>query len=300
MPKMQQRRGTALQWTTANTVLLAGEIGFETDTGYFKIGDGTTAWNTLLYANPKFNYLSFGVSAPTGFTTSSSSSVSTTGTLTALSLSSGFDLASGYSLLDSNSDQTIAGNKSFTGGVVAQSLKSSFASATARDAAVEPTEGMLCYLEDLNQVTCYLGSAWFPVAGQMPSIEYSRSTNQSVANNNSTTVSILWNTLISSRDTWSYNPGTGVFTTPYTGRYSVSVWTSYAANTTGRRLLSVDKNGASIGTMNHAAPPNGVGNIVLTHTYTASVADGISIGTLQNSGGSLNLTGNVLITYLGP
>jgi hypothetical protein len=134
----------------------------------------------------------------------------------------------------------------------------------------------------------------------MPFIQYSRSTNQSVANNNSTTVPVLWNTLVSSKDTWGYDPGTGMFTTPYTGRYSVSVWTSYAANTAGRRLLSVDKNGASIGTMNHAAPPNGVGNIVLTHTYTASIADGISIGTLQNSGGSLNLTGTVLITYLGP
>jgi hypothetical protein len=91
-----------------------------------------------------------------------------------------------------------------------------------------------------------------------------------------------------------------VFTTPYTGRYSVSVWVIYAANTAGRRLLSVDKNGASIGTTNHAAPPNGAGNIVLTQTFTASAADNISIGTLQNSGGSLNLTGNVLITYLGP
>ena len=49
MPKMQQRRGTALQWTTAGTVLLAGEIGFETDTGKFKIGDGTTAWASLTY-----------------------------------------------------------------------------------------------------------------------------------------------------------------------------------------------------------------------------------------------------------
>ncbi len=51
MPKMQQRRGTAAQWTTAATVLLAGEIGFETDTGKFKIGDGTTAWASLAYQN---------------------------------------------------------------------------------------------------------------------------------------------------------------------------------------------------------------------------------------------------------
>jgi hypothetical protein len=33
----------------ANTVLTAGELGYETDTGQFKIGDGTTAWLSLPY-----------------------------------------------------------------------------------------------------------------------------------------------------------------------------------------------------------------------------------------------------------
>ncbi len=47
--RMQQRRGTAAQWTSANPVLAAGEIGFETDTNKFKIGDGTTNWASLKY-----------------------------------------------------------------------------------------------------------------------------------------------------------------------------------------------------------------------------------------------------------
>jgi hypothetical protein len=47
--RMLQRRGTATQWTSANTVMAAGEIGVETDTGQFKIGDGTTGWNSLPY-----------------------------------------------------------------------------------------------------------------------------------------------------------------------------------------------------------------------------------------------------------
>jgi hypothetical protein len=47
--RMQQRRGTATQWTNANPVLAAGEIGFETDTGQFKMGDGVTAWSGLAY-----------------------------------------------------------------------------------------------------------------------------------------------------------------------------------------------------------------------------------------------------------
>ena len=45
----KQRRDTASNWTSNNTVLLAGEIGWETDTRKIKIGDGTTAWQSLDY-----------------------------------------------------------------------------------------------------------------------------------------------------------------------------------------------------------------------------------------------------------
>jgi hypothetical protein len=51
--RMQQRRGTAQQWTDANPVLGAGEIGFETDTNKFKVGDGLNNWNTLTYFTSK-------------------------------------------------------------------------------------------------------------------------------------------------------------------------------------------------------------------------------------------------------
>jgi hypothetical protein len=47
--RMQQRRGTAAQWTAANPTLAAGEIGFETDTNQFKIGNGSSAWSALSY-----------------------------------------------------------------------------------------------------------------------------------------------------------------------------------------------------------------------------------------------------------
>jgi hypothetical protein len=47
--RMQQRRGTAAQWTAANPVLAAGEIGFETDTNKFKIGNGSSTWGNLQY-----------------------------------------------------------------------------------------------------------------------------------------------------------------------------------------------------------------------------------------------------------
>jgi hypothetical protein len=46
---IQIRRGTAAQWTSANPTLTSGEQGFETDTGKVKIGNGSTAWNSLSY-----------------------------------------------------------------------------------------------------------------------------------------------------------------------------------------------------------------------------------------------------------
>jgi hypothetical protein len=63
--RMQQRRGTAAQWISTNSgngpILNAGEIGYETDTNKFKIGDGTNHWINLDYfidanstANPSF------------------------------------------------------------------------------------------------------------------------------------------------------------------------------------------------------------------------------------------------------
>ena len=47
--QMAQRKDTAANWTAANPVLLSGEIGYETDTKKFKIGNGSTAWNSLAY-----------------------------------------------------------------------------------------------------------------------------------------------------------------------------------------------------------------------------------------------------------
>lgn len=42
------RRRTAADWTSGNEILLAGEIGYETDTDKFKIGDGVTPWNSIV------------------------------------------------------------------------------------------------------------------------------------------------------------------------------------------------------------------------------------------------------------
>ncbi len=43
--------GTAAQWAATSLILLKGEIGFETDTGLFKFGDGVSTYAALKYAN---------------------------------------------------------------------------------------------------------------------------------------------------------------------------------------------------------------------------------------------------------
>lgn len=48
--RQKQKYDTSSNWTANNIVLLAGEIGIESDTNKFKVGNGTSAWNELDYA----------------------------------------------------------------------------------------------------------------------------------------------------------------------------------------------------------------------------------------------------------
>lgn len=87
--QLQFRRGTATEWSNANPILAAGEMGIETGTSFFKIGNGTTAWNLLSYG---------GLQGPTGPVGSISNivsgSVGTPGLAFASDVSSGLYLPS--------------------------------------------------------------------------------------------------------------------------------------------------------------------------------------------------------------
>lgn len=50
---MQHRADTAANWTSTNPYLALGEIGFETDTGKLKIGNGKDRWSVRPYHNPR-------------------------------------------------------------------------------------------------------------------------------------------------------------------------------------------------------------------------------------------------------
>jgi len=76
--QIQIRRGTASQWTSANPTLAAGEQGYETDTGKMKIGNGSTAWNSLSYAITGATGTVTSITAGTGL---SGGTITSTGTI---------------------------------------------------------------------------------------------------------------------------------------------------------------------------------------------------------------------------
>jgi len=66
--RIQFRRDTSSNWSSNDPILLQGEFGYETNTGYAKIGDGSTPWTSLEY---------FGGTGPIGPTGPSGVPVST-------------------------------------------------------------------------------------------------------------------------------------------------------------------------------------------------------------------------------
>lgn len=52
--QVQLRRGSTSDWSTANPTLAAGEVGVDTSLTKFKVGNGSTAWNSLGYATLTF------------------------------------------------------------------------------------------------------------------------------------------------------------------------------------------------------------------------------------------------------
>lgn len=45
------RRDTSSNWSSINPVLALGELGYDTTTEQIKVGNGSSAWNSLSYAS---------------------------------------------------------------------------------------------------------------------------------------------------------------------------------------------------------------------------------------------------------
>ncbi len=90
--RVQFRRDTATAWSTTNPILAQGEVGYEYDTGRFKVGNGIQGWNSLAYSS--------GVTGPTGAANtltigSISSSTSAGASITGTAPASGIGAPSG-------------------------------------------------------------------------------------------------------------------------------------------------------------------------------------------------------------
>jgi len=66
-----ERRATASQWRALNPILSYGDVGTESDTGKYKIGDGRSKWNSMPYKS--------GASAPSSGSGGSGGSGGSTG-----------------------------------------------------------------------------------------------------------------------------------------------------------------------------------------------------------------------------
>ena len=94
--KFQLRGDTAANWASVNPVLLNNELGLETDTKKLKVGNGSTAWNSLAYFP----------SIVTGGTVLGNLEIGTTGTLTFEgSTADGFETTLG--VINPTADRTI-------------------------------------------------------------------------------------------------------------------------------------------------------------------------------------------------
>jgi hypothetical protein len=72
--KIQLRRDSSANWTSLNPTLSEGEVGYETNTGKFKIGNGSSLWSALDYFETDLSEYLTTSSASTTYLTQASAS----------------------------------------------------------------------------------------------------------------------------------------------------------------------------------------------------------------------------------
>lgn len=156
---------------------------------------------------------------------------------------------------------------------------------TATSATIAPAEGMLVYLADLNQYQMNLdGSAtgWYPVAGQMPYIELTKTSSQNFTT--ATVTLVTWATPTINRG--GFTVSSNVVTVPYTGLYNVNASVYWAASSAGSRLTKIMKNGADY-TRDAIAPSALASTVPSAVQMYLTAGDTISVEAYQSSGGTL-------------
>jgi len=187
--KIQIRRGSSLNWTANGTVVLAaGEPGFETDTGKFKVGDGIKQWNTLPYAggleslrlqdlvdvssaSPSVNQVlkwngATWVPATEASSGGTVTSVSGTGTVNGLTLTGTITTSGSLTL-----GGTLSGNfgtETITTTAQKNKIRFHWDTLVSLNNDVDPTiyHGMIAHVHDQGRLYFAHGGSWVPVANQ--------------------------------------------------------------------------------------------------------------------------------------
>lgn len=169
-----------------------------------------------------------------------------------------------------------------------------FASAAARNTAIpSPTEGMVCYLDDVNWLMFYNGSSWVISGGEKPYLFASVTQNITSGSFQAPSVS-------ASVNRGSFTVSSGTITVANAGVYNVSAYLNYPANATGQRYLEILINGSAqaiaTSVVNSASA-----NTQITASVNVLLASGgtIKLQAYQNSGATLNTSAQISIAHLG-
>lgn len=181
-----------------------------------------------------------------------------------------------------------------------------FADAAARNAALPtPTEGMICYLNDVNQYQMNLSGttgSWNIIAGQMPRLSLTLGSAVTITTGSTTNIT-GW--FVGENRGFS-TPAGAVITVPLSGRYNITFVLIHAAiNTTGGRgsLITFSAGPALRHTL--PAPQSAAHSQTVYNTisgYKMLAGETITLQGYQNSGSSNTVTTDsfFIIEFVGP
>ena len=181
-----------------------------------------------------------------------------------------------------------------------------FADAAARNTALPtPTEGMVCYLNDVNQYQMNLSGtsgSWNIIAGQMPRLSLALGSAFTITTGSTTTVT-GW-TVAENRG--SFTQASGVITVPLSGRYNITFVLIHAANnTTGGRGSVVTFSAGPALRHTLPAPQSAAHSQTVYNTisgYKMTAGDTITLQGYQNSGSTNTVSTDsfFIIEFVGP